>query len=118
MGAKKMAAVSPFLFSWNDVEARSDLERFYLSGFLGMPVHSPYILSQCRTVKTGIRFFLGPADQQARQKTVQRKPLLDLQPGFLYNQALRKQDLRELEKNNIRISCRTFVRHQGVMAGA
>ena len=25
-----MAAVSPFLFSWNDVEARSDLERFYL----------------------------------------------------------------------------------------
>ena len=25
-----MSAVSPFLFSWNDVEARSDLERFYL----------------------------------------------------------------------------------------
>ena len=25
-----MAAVSPFLFSWNDVEARSDLDRFYL----------------------------------------------------------------------------------------
>jgi hypothetical protein len=26
--------------------------------------------------------------------------------------------LRELEENNIRISCRTFVRHQGVIAGA
>ncbi|MBT3256653.1 MAG: hypothetical protein HN366_09395 [Deltaproteobacteria bacterium] len=26
--------------------------------------------------------------------------------------------LRELEENNIRISCRAFVRHQGVMAGA
>jgi len=26
--------------------------------------------------------------------------------------------VRELEENNIRISCRTFVRHQGVMAGA
>jgi len=25
---------------------------------------------------------------------------------------------RELEENNIRISCRTFVRLQGVMAGA
>ena len=30
MGGRNMAAVSPFLFSWNDVEARSDLERFYL----------------------------------------------------------------------------------------
>jgi len=49
------------------------------SGFWGMSVHNPYILPPCRTVKTGIRFFLGPADQQARQKTVQRKPLdLDL----------------------------------------
>jgi len=26
--------------------------------------------------------------------------------------------IRELEENNIRISYRTFVRHQGVMAGA
>jgi hypothetical protein len=26
--------------------------------------------------------------------------------------------LRELEENNIRISCRTFVRIQGVIAGA
>ena len=25
-----MAAVNPVLFSWNDVEVRSDLERFYL----------------------------------------------------------------------------------------
>jgi len=28
------------------------------------------------------------------------------------------QHLRELEENNIRISCKTFVRLQGVMAGA
>jgi hypothetical protein len=27
-------------------------------------------------------------------------------------------EVRELEENNIRISCRTFVRFQGVMAGA
>ena len=27
-------------------------------------------------------------------------------------------EIRELEENNIRISCRTFVRLQGVMAGA
>ena len=27
-------------------------------------------------------------------------------------------ELRELEENNIRISCRTFVRIQGVIAGA
>ena len=30
---------------------------------------------------------------------------------------LEKKTVRELEENNIRISCRTFVRHQGVMAG-
>ena len=46
-----------------------------LSGFLGMSVHNPYILLPCRTGKTGPRFFWGPANQQARQKTVQRKPL-------------------------------------------
>ena len=47
-----------------------------LSGFLGMSVYNPYILPPCRTVKTGAWFFWGPADQQTRQKTVQRKPLL------------------------------------------
>ena len=28
------------------------------------------------------------------------------------------REVRELEENNIRISCRTFVRFQGVIAGA
>ena len=28
--SENLAAVSPYLFSWNNVEARSDLDRFYL----------------------------------------------------------------------------------------
>ena len=48
------------------------------SGFLDMSAHDPYILSPCRIVRTGTRFFWGPANQRARQKTVQRKPLIDL----------------------------------------
>ena len=57
------------------------------SGFLGMSAHNPYILPPCRIVKTGTRFFWSPANQRARQKTVQRKPLwkrrgLTPQPRF------------------------------------
>ena len=37
-------------------------------------------------------------------------------PTYLDNEE--KELLRELEENNIRISCRTFVRLQGVMIGA
>ena len=46
------------------------------SGFLGMPVHNPEILPPCRAIKTCTRFYWGPANQQARQETVQRKPLV------------------------------------------
>ena len=45
------------------------------SGFLGMSVCNLYILPPCRIVKTGTLFFWGLANQQARKKTVQRKPL-------------------------------------------
>ena len=55
-----------------------------------MSVHNPYILLPCRTVKTGPRFFWGPANQQTRQKTVQRKPL-------------RAETLENKEENYVRI---------------
>ena len=35
----------------------------------------PYVLPPYRPIKAGPSFFWSPADQQAQQKTVQRKPL-------------------------------------------
>ena len=44
-------------------------------GFFWHVRAQPYVLPPYRPIKAGPSFFWSPADQQAQQKTVQRKPL-------------------------------------------
>jgi len=76
--------------------------------------------------KKGLSDFLGEIFVSNHYRTSKCKKALDIRRYYmkeksmlrLYLRCLSRQRLRELEENNIRISCRTFVRHQGVMAGA
>jgi len=67
--------------------------------------------------------YTSPQDMSTtfREKTTKKRYCCDQKTLHYFVQAFLvvfKTVFRELEENNIRISCRTFVRLQGVMAGA